>query len=111
GFVSYGFIDGAFKHPLDGGPSSVVHTVAELEMADREFGLVDGLGKRIESRLVQAGVLLKFSVGPLDCLEVLALVGVIERFVEKEVVLLVPGRFLVPSPLLVPGQRRTGSQS
>ena len=97
GFVSYGLIDGAFKHPLDGAPSFVVHAVVELEIADREFGLVDVIVKRIESGFVQTVVLCEFGVEPLDCFEILALVGVIERFVEKEVVLLVRSRLLVPS--------------
>src|SRR5262249_49036092 len=104
GFVSYGFIDGTFKHPLDGAPSSVVHAVVELEIADRKFGLVDVVVKTMELRLVKMVVLCECSVEPLDCFEILALVGVIERFVEKEVVL------LVPSQLLLPSQGGTGSQ-
>ncbi len=91
GFVSYGIIDGTFKHPLDGAPSSVVHAIVELEIAYREFGLVNVIVKRIESGLVQTVVLCEFSVEPLDCFEILALVGVIERFFEKEVPL-VPSR-------------------
>jgi len=85
GFISYGIIDGAFEHPLDGAPCAVVHAVVELEIADREFGLVDAIVKRIELGLVQAVVLGEFSVEPLDCLEKLTLVGVIERLAEKEV--------------------------
>ena len=102
GFVSYSFIDGAFKHPLNGAPSSVVHAVVELEIADREFGLVDVVVKSIEFGLVQTVVLFEFSVEPLDCFEILALVGVIERFVEKEVVLLVRRRLLLSRRLLCP---------
>ena len=88
GFVSYGFIDSTFKHSLDGASSSIVHAVVEFEIADREFGLVDVIVKRIESGFVQTVVLCQFGVEPLDCFEILALVGVIERFVEKEIVLL-----------------------
>ena len=51
-FVSYGIIDGAFEHPLDGAPSAVVHAVVELEISDREFGVVDVIVKGIEFGLV-----------------------------------------------------------
>src|SRR5262249_16534275 len=54
------------------------------------------------SGLVQTVVLCKFSVEPLDSFEILALVGVIERFAEKEVVLIV---------LIVPTQGGTGAKS
>ena len=89
GFVSYGIIDGAFEHSLDGAPCAVVHAVVELEIADREFGVVDVKVKRIKFGLVQTVVLGKFSVKPLDCLEILSLVGVIDRLTEKEVLQLV----------------------
>ena len=59
--------------------------------------------KRIELGIVQTVVLCKFSVEPLDCFEILTLVGVIERFFKKEVILL----FL--RELLVPSQGGTGS--
>jgi hypothetical protein len=42
-------------------------------------------------------VLFKLSVEPLDCFKILALVGVIERLVEKEVVLLAPSLLVIPS--------------
>src|SRR5437867_2696434 len=111
GFVSYGFINGTFKHPLDGAPSTVVHAVVEFEIADREFGFVNVIVKRIESGLVQTVVLSEFCVEPLDCFEILALVGVKERFVEKEVVLLAPGGVLVPSWLVVPSRLLVPSRS
>ena len=101
GFVSHGFIDGAFKHPLNGAPSFVVHAVVELEIADREFGLADVAVKSIESGLVQPMVLFEFGIEPLDCFEKLALVGAIERFVEKEIVLLVRRRLLLSRRLLL----------
>ena len=116
GFISYGFIDGAFKHSLNGAPGSVVHAVVELEIADREFGLIDVIVKRIESWLVQTVVLCEFSVEPLDCFEILALIGVIEGFVEKEVVFMVattgcqpasrPQQGRVRQPGLEPGRLR-----
>ena len=85
GFVSYGFIDGAFEHCLDGAPSTLVHAVVEFEIADREFGVVDVIVKRIESGLIETVIHAEFGIEPLDCIEILALVGVIERFTEKQV--------------------------
>ena len=103
GFVSHGIIHGAFKHSLDGASSSIVHAVVEFEIAHREFSLVDVIVKRIQSGLIQTVVLCQFGVQPLDCFEILALVGVIERFVEKEVL-------LAPSGLLATSQGRTDSK-
>ena len=85
GLVSYGFIDGAFEHRLDGAPCAVVHAVVELEVADREFGVVDVIVQRIEFGLVETVVHGEFGVEPLDCIEELSLVGVIERLAEIEV--------------------------
>ena len=56
GLVSYGFIDSTFEHRLDGAPGSVVHAVVELEVADREFGVVNVIVQRIELRLVETAV-------------------------------------------------------
>ena len=41
--------------------------------------------ERIELRLIQMVVLREFSIEPLDCLEILPLVGVVQRFAEKKV--------------------------
>jgi hypothetical protein len=62
-----------------------VHAVVELEVAYREFGVVDVIMKRIESRLVQTAVLGELGVEPLECIDILPLVGVIERLAEIEV--------------------------
>ncbi len=85
GLVAYGFIDGAFEHRLDGAPRAVVHAVVELEVADRELGVVDVVVKRIESGLVETAVLRELGVEPLECIEELSLVSVIERLAEIEV--------------------------
>jgi hypothetical protein len=103
-FVSYGLIDGTVKHSLDSAPSFVVHAVIELEIANREFGLVDVVVKRVELGIVQTVVLCKFSIEPLDCFEILALIGVIKGFIEKEIVL------LIRRGLLVASQSGTSSQ-
>jgi hypothetical protein len=82
GLVSYGFIDGAFEHRPDGTSCAVVHTVVELEVADRELGVVEVIVKRIEVRLVETTVLGKLGVEPLERFEIPSLVGVIERLAE-----------------------------
>jgi hypothetical protein len=63
----------------------LVHAVVELEVADREFGVVDVKMKRVESGLVEAVVHGELGVEPLDGIEKLSLVGVIERLAEIEV--------------------------
>src|SRR5215813_4358321 len=85
GLVSYGFIDGALEHCLDGSSCAVVHAIVEFEVADREFGLVDVVVQRVEFGLVKTVVHAELGVQPLDCIEILALEGVIERFTEIEV--------------------------
>src|SRR5439155_21629247 len=85
GLVSYDFIDGAFEHRLDGAPCSVVHAVVELEVAYREFGVVDVIVQRIEFGLVKTAVQGELGVEPLECIEILSLEGMIERLAEIEV--------------------------
>jgi hypothetical protein len=63
----------------------VVHAVVELEIPDQEFGVVDVIVKRIQFGFVETVVLRKFGVKPLDCLEILSLVGVINRLTEKQI--------------------------
>ena len=83
--VSYGFIDGTLEHCLNGAPCAVVHAVVEFEVADREFGVIDMVMKRVEFGLVKIMVHAKLDVEPLDCIEILPLEGVIERLAEIEV--------------------------
>src|SRR5690242_14909886 len=85
GLVSYRLIDGAFEHRLDGAPRALVHAVVELKIADREFGIVDVIMKRVEFGFVQNVVLGELSVEPLECIEILPLVSVIERLAKIEV--------------------------
>src|SRR6266702_4986522 len=75
-------MDGAFQHRLDGAPGALVHAIVELKVADREFGVVDVIVKRIEFGFVQNVVLGEFGVEPLECVEILSLVSVIERLAE-----------------------------
>jgi len=85
GLVSYRLIDGTFKHRLDGAPCALVHAIVELEVADREFGVVDVIVKRIKCGFVQSVVLGELGVEPLECIEIVSLLGMIERLAEKEV--------------------------
>jgi hypothetical protein len=85
GFIAHVGIDGAFEHRLDGPPRALVHAIVELEVADREFGTVDVIVKRVESGLVEAVVLRELGVETLERIEVLSLIGVIERLAEVEV--------------------------
>src|SRR5262249_40057474 len=85
GLVSYGFIDGALEHCLDGSSCAMVHAVVEFEVADREFGLVDVVVQRVEFGLVKTVVHAELGVEPLNRIEILALEGVIESFAKIEV--------------------------
>ena len=85
GFVAHALLDVALEHRLDGAPGALVHAVVELEVADRKFRLLDVIVERIELRLVDAAVLGELGVEPLQRLEVVALIGVIERLSEIEV--------------------------
>src|SRR5207247_10486133 len=89
--VSYRLIDGAFEHRLDGAPCALVHAIVELEVTDREFGVVDVIVKRIELGFVQNVVLGELGVEPLECIEILPLVSVIERLAKIEVPQVAPG--------------------
>src|SRR5258706_4996476 len=75
-FVSYRFIHGTFEHRLDGATCALVHAIVELEVADREFGVVYVIVKRIEFGFVQNVVLGELGVEPLERSE--------ERRVGKE---------------------------
>src|SRR6267378_7510495 len=82
GLVPHRLIDGAFEHRLYGAPRALVHAIVELEVADLKFGVVDVIVKRIEFGFVQNVVLGEFGVEPLECVEILSLVSVIERLAE-----------------------------
>jgi hypothetical protein len=53
--------------------------------------------KTIEAGLVQTVILSQFGVEPLTHFEILALVGVKERFVKKEIVLIIAYQLVVSS--------------
>src|SRR5437762_7202792 len=55
-----------------------------LPISDREFGIVDVIVKRIEFGFVQNVVLGEFGVEPLECIEILTLVCVVERLRSEE---------------------------
>src|SRR5258708_19942880 len=82
GLVSHRLIDGAFEHRLDGAPRALVHAIVELEVADRKFGVVDVIVKRIEFGFVQNAVLGEFGVEPLQCVEILSFESLIESLAD-----------------------------
>ena len=59
--------------------------VVELEISDREFGVVDVKVKRVQAGLVESVIHHQLGVEPLDCIEELSLVGVKQRFAEIQV--------------------------
>jgi hypothetical protein len=63
----------------------LVHAVVELEVADRELGVVDVKMKRVECGLVESVVHGELGIEPLECIEILSLVSVIKRLAEIEV--------------------------
>nr|NIV50136.1 hypothetical protein [Gammaproteobacteria bacterium] len=82
GIIANGVVDRGFEHGLDRPSRAMVHAVTQLEIAERETGIVDVRVKRVELGLVDRGVLLDLGVEPLERLEVQALVGVIQRLAE-----------------------------
>ena len=84
-FVAHGFVDCAVEHGLDGAAGAMMHAVVELEVADRELGFADVKLQRIALRLVDAVVQGELRIEPLQRLEVVALVRVIERLAEIQI--------------------------
>ena len=67
----------------------MVHAIAELEVAEREFGHIDVVKERIELRLVDVAVLPHLGIHTRESLEVLTLVGVVQGLAEIEVLQIV----------------------
>jgi len=104
GVVTHLLIDRAFEHRGDRVPRAVVHSVVELEVADREFGVAQVIVERVELRLVERAMLGELGVEPLERVEEMALSRVVQRFAEVEVV----QRLVVRPPACRSGQRRSG---
>src|SRR5207245_8337059 len=83
--VSSGLTYGAYGHSVAGSPGALFQALVEHEVPDREFGVVDVVVKHIEPGLIQAVVLSELGVEALEGIEILSLVGVIERLAEIEV--------------------------
>ncbi len=69
GFVAYALLDVALEDCPNRASGAKVHAVVELEVADRELRLPDVVVERIELRLVDAAMLSKLRVEPLERLE------------------------------------------
>ncbi|MDH4283353.1 MAG: hypothetical protein OEV36_11915, partial [Myxococcales bacterium] len=62
-----------------------MHAIAELEVADVEFGVIDVNVERVEPGLVDPVVLGDLGIEPLERLEVVLLVRLVERLSEVEI--------------------------
>ena len=102
-FVAHRFIDVALEHRLDCAARAMVHSIAELEIADGELRLAD-----VESATCRAAahpdrvMLAKLRIEPLERLEVLALMCVIQRLSEVEILELAAERRLAASNAVRP---------
>jgi hypothetical protein len=83
--MTAGFIHGALEHGPPGASGAVMHPVVPFAVTDREFRPVDVVVQRVEARLVEPAVLREFRVQPLQCVEILALIGVKKRLTEVEI--------------------------
>ena len=83
--IANDLVDRALEHRPDGTPRSMMHAVPQLEIAERKFRVDHVVIERIEFGLVEAGMLADFGIEPLQRLEVIALVRVIERLAEVEI--------------------------
>jgi hypothetical protein len=63
----------------------MMHPVAQLEIAERKFRVVDVIVERVELGLVEPGMLADLGIEPLQRLEVIALVRIIERLAEVKI--------------------------
>ncbi len=86
GVIAYGLIDCALKHGLDRAACTMVHTIAKLEIAKRELGIIEMYIQTVELGLVNRHVLAHLAVQPLERLEVVSLVGLIQRLTKVEVI-------------------------
>src|SRR5262249_30864762 len=83
--ISHGFIDGTLEHPLDRASGALVHAVVQFEVADRKLGVADVIVESIECGLVDSSMQRDLGIEPLECIEILSLVGAIERLSEIEI--------------------------
>src|SRR5262249_28485848 len=82
--VLYRLLHIRIEHCPDRPPGTQMHPVAELEVADRKVRLPDVILERIELRLVDATVLSKLGIEPFQGIEILSLIGLVQRFAEIE---------------------------
>src|SRR5437762_7083915 len=75
----------AFEHGLDRAARAPMHSVVQLEVADRELGLADVIVEGIACGLIDTPMLCQLGVEPCDRIEVLAEIRVIQRLAEVEI--------------------------
>ncbi len=83
--VANSFVDSPFEHGFDSSPCTVVHPVAKLEIAQGELRVIDVIIECVELGLVEVIVLLDLGVEPLERIEELSLVRVIQRLAEVQI--------------------------
>ena len=83
--VADAFVDRALEHRRDRAAGTMMHAVTQLEIAERKLRVVHVVEKGVELGLVEPVVLADFGIEPLQRLEVIALVRVIERLAEVQI--------------------------
>ena len=83
--VAYLFVDSAFEDRTDRASCPMMHAVAEFEIAERKFRVVDVGVKRVEFRFVDVRVLPDLGIQTFQCLEVVTLVRIVQCFAEIEI--------------------------
>ena len=83
--IAYRLLNVAFENGLDGSSGALVHPVGQLKIAHGKIGIVDLKVQRIESRVIQSVELPQLSIQPCDRIEVLTLLGVVERLTKIEI--------------------------
>ena len=79
GVVANRFVDVAFQDGSDRVTGAQVHPIVEFEVSDRKLGRRDERIERVELRLIEPVVLRELCIEPRQCLEVEALVCVVQR--------------------------------
>ena len=83
--ITYDFVDGTLEYRPDRAAGAMMHPVPQFEIAERKFGVINmeySVSSSGSSRLV---MLPDFAVEPLQRLEEVPLVSVIERLAEVQI--------------------------
>ena len=86
GIVTHLFIDGTLEDRADRPACTMMHAVAQFEIAQCKFGIIDVRVERVQLRLIEPGVLRNLGIEALERFEVVTLVGVKQRFAKIRIV-------------------------